>query len=140
MIGEPAVFWSSLAGAFTCAVAGAWLYQRGDDRPGRDVTLLALGMSALWGVVTAATGSDSTASALAETVRNLAWLAFLHQLITGDRADSGMAGVRPVLAVLACVELLHPVKLSADGVPFLLHDATLERTSDGQGIAGAQGW
>ena len=32
------------------------------------------------------------------------------------------------------------VKLSADGVPFLLHDATLERTSDGQGIAGAQGW
>src|SRR5690606_33654791 len=25
------------------------------------------------------------------------------------------------------------VKLSADGVPFLLHDATLERTTDGQG-------
>ena len=118
MIGEPAVFWSSLAGAFTCAVAGAWLYQRGDDRPGRDVALLALGMSALWGVVTAATGSDSTASALAETVRNLAWLAFLHQLITGDRADSGMAGVRPVLAVLACVELLHPVlRLIVAGAP-----------------------
>jgi glycerophosphoryl diester phosphodiesterase len=28
------------------------------------------------------------------------------------------------------------VKLSADGVPFLLHDATLERTTSGQGIAG----
>ena len=31
-------------------------------------------------------------------------------------------------------------KLSADGVVFLLHDDTLERTSDGQGIAGALPW
>lgn len=27
-------------------------------------------------------------------------------------------------------------KLSADGVPFLLHDATLERTTNGRGTAG----
>ena len=32
------------------------------------------------------------------------------------------------------------VKLSADGVPFLLHDDTLERTSTGFGIAGEQPW
>jgi glycerophosphoryl diester phosphodiesterase len=32
------------------------------------------------------------------------------------------------------------VKLSADGVPFLLHDATLERTSNGTGIAGDRAW
>ena len=32
------------------------------------------------------------------------------------------------------------VKLSADGVPFLLHDATLERTSNGRGVAGEQPW
>ncbi len=32
------------------------------------------------------------------------------------------------------------VKLSADGVPFLLHDATLERTSNGQGTAGDLNW
>jgi glycerophosphoryl diester phosphodiesterase len=32
------------------------------------------------------------------------------------------------------------VKLSADGVPFLLHDATLERTTNGQGVAGTQAW
>ncbi len=31
-------------------------------------------------------------------------------------------------------------KLSADGVPFLLHDATLERTTSGTGIAGEQPW
>lgn len=32
------------------------------------------------------------------------------------------------------------VKLSADGVPLLLHDASLERTTSGQGLAGAQRW
>jgi glycerophosphoryl diester phosphodiesterase len=32
------------------------------------------------------------------------------------------------------------VKLSADGVPFLLHDATLERTTNGHGIAGQLSW
>ncbi|MCU0761670.1 MAG: glycerophosphodiester phosphodiesterase [Hydrogenophaga sp.] len=31
-------------------------------------------------------------------------------------------------------------KLSADGVCFLLHDATLERTSNGRGTAGEQAW
>ena len=31
-------------------------------------------------------------------------------------------------------------KLSADGVVFLLHDATLERTTNGQGVAGEQHW
>ncbi|MBA4255766.1 MAG: glycerophosphodiester phosphodiesterase [Polaromonas sp.] len=32
------------------------------------------------------------------------------------------------------------VKLSADGVPFLLHDATLDRTTNGLGTAGEQPW
>ena len=32
------------------------------------------------------------------------------------------------------------VKLSADGVTFLLHDATLERTTTGTGLAGEQLW
>lgn len=32
------------------------------------------------------------------------------------------------------------VKLSADGVPFLLHDATLERTTNGCGMAGEHDW
>lgn len=31
-------------------------------------------------------------------------------------------------------------KLSADGVVFLLHDSTLQRTTNGQGIAGDQPW
>lgn len=32
------------------------------------------------------------------------------------------------------------VKLSADGVPFLLHDATLQRTTPEEGVAGDRSW
>jgi glycerophosphoryl diester phosphodiesterase len=32
------------------------------------------------------------------------------------------------------------VKLSADGVPFLLHDSTLQRTTSGEGVAGEKPW
>ena len=32
------------------------------------------------------------------------------------------------------------IKLSADDRPFALHDATLERTTDGRGVAGDLGW
>lgn len=32
------------------------------------------------------------------------------------------------------------VKLSADGVPFLMHDATLERTTSGRGVGGERPW
>lgn len=32
------------------------------------------------------------------------------------------------------------VKLSADGVPFLMHDATLERTTNGRGVGGELPW
>lgn len=32
------------------------------------------------------------------------------------------------------------VKLSADNVPFLMHDATLERTTDGKGTGGEKPW
>lgn len=31
-------------------------------------------------------------------------------------------------------------KLSADGLPFLMHDATLERTTTSQGVGGSQPW
>src|SRR5690349_20754028 len=31
-------------------------------------------------------------------------------------------------------------KLSADGVVFLMHDATLERTTNGSGVGGARPW
>lgn len=48
---------------------------------------------------------------------------------------SFMLGARHGYRMFEC-----DVKLSADGIPFLLHDATLERTSNGKGVAGEQAW
>lgn len=44
-------------------------------------------------------------------------------------------GVRHGYRMIEC-----DVKLSADGVPFLLHDDRLERTTSGTGLAGAWSW
>ena len=41
-------------------------------------------------------GADSTAAAFAETLRNLAWLAFLHAMIGGRQDEAGLAGVRRI--------------------------------------------
>lgn len=43
-------------------------------------------------------------------------------------------------ARLGCTAFECDVKLSADGVAFLMHDATLERTTGATGIAGDRSW
>ena len=43
-------------------------------------------------------------------------------------------------ARMGCTAFECDVKLSADGVPFLMHDATLERTTNASGIAGDRSW
>ena len=44
-------------------------------------------------------------------------------------------GARLGFAMFEC-----DVQVSADGVPFLLHDLHLSRTTNGQGLAAAQTW
>ena len=104
-------FWSFLAGAFACAVLCAWILQRDDDRFDRDAAAMALGATSLWGLVAAATGSDSSATAFIETLRNLAWLGFAYRLFVGAGPAGGLVAVRPVLFALLGVELLHPAML-----------------------------
>ena len=58
----------------------------------------------------------------------------------GDAApENTLAGM--LLAAFAGAKMVEfDVRLSADGVPFLLHDDTLERTTNGQGPAAGQDW
>ena len=58
----------------------------------------------------------------------------------GDAApENTLAGM--LLAAFAGAKMVEfDVRLSADGVPFLLHDDTLERTTDGHGPADALSW
>jgi glycerophosphoryl diester phosphodiesterase len=63
----------------------------------------------------------------------------MQSICTGSihRHDNGYEtlAVAPVDAAFEC-----DVKLSSDGVPFLLHDATLDRTSNASGVAGERPW
>ena len=112
-------FWSSLAGAFACAVLGAWRFEvsrkrGGEARPERAAGLAALAATALWGVLAAATGPDGAPAAFAESLRNLAWLFFVFRLFESAALDK----LRPLFAALAFVGLLHPaLHLIAGPVP-----------------------
>lgn len=64
---------------------------------------------------------------------------FAHRLGGALAPENTLAGLR-LAARLGVRAVECDVKLSADGVPFLLHDDTLERTTDGHGPAAAQPW
>lgn len=60
-----------------------------------------------------------------------------HAACKGSAPENTLAGVRAALAHAAgAIEI--DVHLSADGVPVVIHDATLDRTTDGHGPVSAQ--
>ncbi|MBD3728125.1 MAG: PEP-CTERM system histidine kinase PrsK [Sphingomonadales bacterium] len=102
----------NLAGAITCALVLAYLWQRGDRaRPDHRAAMVALAITATWSVLAAAFGPASSFASLAETARNLAWLMVLYRLFASDGRHESMAPIRPVLVALGFVECLHPALL-----------------------------
>lgn len=61
---------------------------------------------------------------------------FSHRLGGSLAPENTLTGLRRAMKIGACA-VECDVKLSADGVLFLLHDDTLDRTTNGQGPAGA---
>lgn len=64
---------------------------------------------------------------------------FAHRLGGALAPENTLAGLE-LAAALGVRAVECDVKLSADGVPFLLHDDTLERTTDGAGAARDWDW
>ena len=105
-------FYGHLVAALACALVAFW-YGRGTAAPGkaRKAVSFALGITAFWCVLVAATGPFSAIAALSETARNLAWLWVVQALFASDGRDETAQLVRPVLVVLCVVETLQPVLL-----------------------------
>jgi putative PEP-CTERM system histidine kinase len=113
-------FWTAITVATHLAAAGgallaaAWLLSRrarvGAAPEALIATLLA---TTLWALLAAATGSDSTASGIAEAVRNVVMLFTVYRLFASDGRHTSVAPVRPVVISLAFVELLLCVLLVA---------------------------
>lgn len=103
-----------ILGAVMCAAVAIW-FGRGTAAPARARTAVAfaLGITAFWCVIVAATGPFSVLALLGETVRNLAWLWVVQALFSSDGRDETAQLVRPVLVVLCVVEAIQPVLLIA---------------------------
>ena len=124
-------FW---LGAIACTFAASRLaaaHRRGRGAPASMIA--ACGFTALWSATAALTGTDSAWELLAETARNLAWLAAIHRYFALDDQTVSLRPVRWMIAVMAIIEVLQPVLLalallrghSSEAV--ILHAATVLR-------------
>ncbi len=112
---------ADLVGAIATVATGAWLAGRRDRfGPGGTAIVAALFLTATWCLAIAATGDRSLPASLAETARNFAWLVVIYRLFASDGRHASVAPIRPVVFVLAFVELLHL------GVDFLMGGLKLE--------------
>ena len=112
---DPA-FWNSFAnlagfaGALAACTVGLWLLpRRARLGPAGDVTVAALGLTALWCLASVVVGSRSLVAETALALRNLAYLAMVYRLFAGDGRHTSFRPVRPVALVLAFAVLLQLV-------------------------------
>lgn len=107
--------WAFVLAAFAGLVLGVWQIDR--QRRGRPVSRAAIAavlIGAVWALLQAALGPHAPVALLADMARNLAWLLVVYALFARDGRHESVAPVRPVLIVLAVVELLQVVLLVLD--------------------------
>ncbi len=97
-----------VAGAVACTTVAAWLASRRERfAPAGGAIVVALLLTAVWCLAVAASAYGSFAATIAETARNLAWLLATYRLFATDGRHDSLAPIRPLVIVLAAVELLH---------------------------------
>jgi putative PEP-CTERM system histidine kinase len=116
-------FGAHLLGAMASATGAAWLLSRRKGFGGAWPSIVAgLALTAAWCLIAAVKGGAGLPTAVAEAARNLAWLVVIYRLFAADGRHATLAPIRPVLAVLAMVELLQVGldigvgRLEADGI------------------------
>lgn len=114
MPGDASEFWNlagllaHFAGAIASMAAAVWLAgKRERFGPAGNAMVGGLFLTGSWCLCVAAWGDSAEATNFAETLRNLAWIWVLYKLFVSDGRHASLAPVRPVLLVLACVEMLH---------------------------------
>ncbi len=79
---------------------------------------LALAVTALWALAVAGIGAGDVATALAESLRNLAWLGFMFALVRRDRRAPEAAAIITIYGVVALIILAGgALSLLAAGLP-----------------------
>ena len=103
---------SHLAGACAAATLAAWLAGRRTAMGQAGLAMvMALAASATWALSVAATGVDSPAEHITESLRNLGWLFVIYRLFSSDGRHMLVRPIRPVLLALAAVELFQVLQI-----------------------------
>ena len=101
-----------LAGACAAATLAAWLAGRRTAMgPAGLAVVLALAASATWGLAVAATGVDSPAAHITESLRNLGWLFVIYRLFSSDGRHAVIRPIRPVIISLVGIELFQMLQM-----------------------------
>lgn len=107
-LGPPAVQLTYVICAASALALAGWLVARRKER-GEAATAeaAALAMTACWALSSAGLGPQAPTSGALLSVGNLAWLWALYRLFAHDERDKSVGQIRPVVIVLAFVELVQ---------------------------------
>lgn len=95
-------------GAIVCGIAAFWIARNGaDERSDRWAGVFALVLTANWCIAAASFSFEQPIVRLTEIFANLAWIFVLFRIFANDGRDESLRLVRPVVLVLAFVELLQ---------------------------------
>jgi putative PEP-CTERM system histidine kinase len=96
-----------------CALAlGGWLLARRKERgPAVIAKAAALALTASWALAVAGLGVTHVASSALLSIAYLAWLWTLYRLFASDERDKSVGPIRPVVLVLAFVEVMQLILL-----------------------------
>jgi len=102
-----AILWShALAALLFAGVALSRLRDAGSSDLPRLTFVVALGVTALWALAVAGIGSLDLVSRIAESARNIAWLAFMFALVRRDGVGPEARAVTLIYGVVALVVLV----------------------------------
>lgn len=122
-------FWGHAAVAFGYAAAAIWIVHKYGWSNRQQFALIgALGVTAIWGLLSTIGSPATTAALTAETARNFAWLGFMFFLL---RSGEGRAQPRTInmiyivlLLVLLCQPVMDSVSIAMPNTP--IGDVTLQ--------------
>jgi putative PEP-CTERM system histidine kinase len=120
MIGTIGI-WSHAVAAGLFALLAAWQARRGAGGVQVVALIGALALSAVWAFAAAAAGPWSAMAQMAETLRNLGWLAFMFLLLRQARRGDETFGVNMIYLTVA---LLGAVLSAAHLVPLIVPVST----------------
>jgi putative PEP-CTERM system histidine kinase len=96
-------FWSHALAAILYAALALWRLPRWSQDPSNRRLTAAFAMTSAWAIFTAFLGPYSSESGVAESGRNIAFLAFMYSLSHNDAGDGRQRAVKLVYTVVAAV-------------------------------------